>query len=117
MMRLGHQKIDAETRKFYANAEIDGILVNEVNAKNDEEKAAFARRREEPQRKVDKAAREIARLDIELMKLREAQTLDDHWWGKALPPILIGLLIAVPGFFLISKSKRRQTELGSGNER
>ena len=101
-MSLFEQRSATEVQKFSAEAEIDGIEVNEINAKSEAERQQFQRDKQAPTHSIERARSALERIDFELMNLRAAQMQDDHWWGRAMVPILLGLALVIPGILLIS---------------
>ncbi|MGI9243096.1 MAG: serine/threonine-protein kinase [Verrucomicrobiales bacterium] len=112
LMQLSQQRMQMESQVFRAEAELDGIEVNEVNAQTEAEKQQFERDKRVPIRDRQLAQAELNRIQSDEMNLREAQMLDDHWWGSALKPILIGLALVIPGILLISRGTRERDALG-----
>jgi len=103
IVQLFHQRSAAESSKFHAESEISGIEAKEVNAQTEAERQQFEADKRAPQRTIEQARAELERIDFQQMNLTDAQRNEDHWWGKATVPILVGLALVIPGILLISR--------------
>jgi predicted Ser/Thr protein kinase len=95
----------ANGRLFNVESHREALEVTGANASTTEEVKALSQQRIETGKSIVDARNEVMRIESQLTILREKQRHRDRGWPEAIPFLLLGVLLGIPGIYLLLRTR------------